>query len=65
MKESDLRQLEQQICGKKAEAERAVLREKPPQRALRRRLRDPGEQEVLDRIALRKWAAAEREGKIQ
>jgi len=34
-------------------------------KALRRRLRDPGEQEVLDRIALRKWAAAEREGKIQ
>ncbi|MEW6274369.1 MAG: hypothetical protein AB1556_04555 [Bacillota bacterium] len=64
MREWKAAEIERQIAGKMAEANRSILRSRKG-RAVRTRPRDPGEQAILDRICIQKWQKALREGKVR
>jgi hypothetical protein len=65
MRSWDFSQLENEVHTKKADVEKKILAGKLPERVLRMRPRDPGEQAVLDQIAIQKWRDAEEAGKIK
>jgi len=65
MKKLNINELNKWIDSEKSEVERIIIRDRENEQIVRMRERDKDEQIILDKICLKRWQDAEKEGKIR
>jgi hypothetical protein len=65
MKKVNIHDLNKHIDNNKSEVERMIIRDRENTPIVRTRKRDVDEQKVLDKLCIKRWEDAEREGKVK
>jgi hypothetical protein len=61
----NMEDLNRSIDNQKADVERVIIRDRENKRTVRKRKRDADEEKILDKICIKRWKDAERDGKIK
>ncbi|MGM8366629.1 hypothetical protein ACLIBG_14325 [Virgibacillus sp. W0181] len=65
MERLNINQLNKWIDSQKSDVERTIIRNRKDEKIVRMRERDKDEQIILDKLCIKRWKEAEKEGKIK